>query len=337
MKITKKQKARSRWLSVGVMAIGVASAINVMAVQLNIYEVTDSERTIQVKSFSGDAQTACRIAGFTADEYAITGDSGDSGLIRTLTVEKKFPVRILVDGTVRTVETPSGTTAEILSRAGVLLGPLDETTPPANLAMTAENANGITVTRVTQRVETVRAELPYDTEKRTTSALDYGKTRVVREGIPGELEQTVLVTERDGAESARVVKSEQVLTAPQSQIVEQGTGGAVVTRGGDILRYKQVLDVKATAYSTEGWSHENKFTKIGTVCRVGAIAVDPKVIPLGTRMYVTSPDGESWIYGTAVAEDTGGAIKGNRIDLYFNTQEECVNFGVRAAKVYILA
>lgn len=67
----------------------------------------------------------------------------------------------------------------------------------------------------------------------------------------------------------------------------------------------------------------------------GRVAVDPRVIPLGTRMYIETADG-SLIYGYAVAADTGGAIKGNIVDLYFNTYQECVNFGRRAVKVYIL-
>ena len=71
-------------------------------------------------------------------------------------------------------------------------------------------------------------------------------------------------------------------------------------------------------------------TYTGTRARVGTVAVDPRVIPLGTKMYVEG-------YGYAVAEDIGGAIKGNKIDLYFNTLKEANNFGRQQRKVYILA
>ena len=67
----------------------------------------------------------------------------------------------------------------------------------------------------------------------------------------------------------------------------------------------------------------------------GVVAVDPKVIPLGTKLYIEAVDG-SWVYGYAVAGDTGGAIKGNKIDLFFNTHAECTRFGRRQAKVYVL-
>ena len=68
---------------------------------------------------------------------------------------------------------------------------------------------------------------------------------------------------------------------------------------------------------------------------MGAIAVDPTVIPLGTKMCVVSNDGQ-YVYGYCVAEDIGGGIKGNKIDLYFDTYAECWDFGVRMCTVYIL-
>lgn len=108
--------------------------------------------------------------------------------------------------------------------------------------------------------------------------------------------------------------------------------GIITTPSGEVLTYTQKLDVVATAYSCNG---EPGYTFSGTPARVGAIAVDPSVIPLGTRMYIVSNDGE-YIYGIATAEDTGGSIKGYKIDLYFNTFDECWIFGVRDCTVYIL-
>ena len=87
----------------------------------------------------------------------------------------------------------------------------------------------------------------------------------------------------------------------------------------------KVLTCKATAYHEP----EGSLTKSGTLSRVGAIAVDPSVIPLGTELYVEG-------YGYCVAEDTGGLIKGNRIDIYLDSEAECVNWGVRDVTVYIL-
>ena len=68
---------------------------------------------------------------------------------------------------------------------------------------------------------------------------------------------------------------------------------------------------------------------------MGAIAVDPNVIPLGSKLYIVSADGE-YLYGYCVAEDTGGAIKGNTVDLYYNTYDECIQFGRRDVLVYVI-
>lgn len=76
-------------------------------------------------------------------------------------------------------------------------------------------------------------------------------------------------------------------------------------------------------------------TAMGTPLRRGVVAVDPSVIPLGTKVYVVSTDG-SYVYGTAVAEDTGGAIKGNRIDLCIPSASETDAFGRRSVLVYVL-
>ena len=108
--------------------------------------------------------------------------------------------------------------------------------------------------------------------------------------------------------------------------------GFITLPSGEVLSYTQKLDCVATAYSCNG---EPGYTFSGTPARVGAIAVDPTFIPLGTRMYIHTNDGQ-YIYGIATAEDIGGSIKGNIIDLYFNTFDECWIFGIRDCTVYIL-
>ena len=67
----------------------------------------------------------------------------------------------------------------------------------------------------------------------------------------------------------------------------------------------------------------------------GVVAVDPSVIPLGTKLYIEAEDG-SWRYGYAVAGDTGGNIRGNRIDLFFDSRAEALQFGRKQARVYVL-
>ena len=107
------------------------------------------------------------------------------------------------------------------------------------------------------------------------------------------------------------------------------SSNTITTEDGEVLTYTSTMSVEATAYTGGGT------TATGTAARYGAIAVDPSVIPYGTRMYIVSDDGK-WIYGVATAEDCGGAIKGHIIDLYFDDYSTCIQFGRRNCTIYIL-
>ena len=111
-------------------------------------------------------------------------------------------------------------------------------------------------------------------------------------------------------------------------------GGTITTASGEVLTYSHTMVVEATAYTKTDAGCDD-YTSTGTLARYGAIAVDPSVIPYGTRMYIVSNDGV-YVYGIAVAEDCGGAINGTRVDLYFDTTDECFQFGRRDCTIYFL-
>lgn len=101
----------------------------------------------------------------------------------------------------------------------------------------------------------------------------------------------------------------------------------------------RVITCTATAYTSapdETWPYSGGRTATGVKCQVGVVAVDPRVIPLKSKLFIETADG-SFVYGYCSAEDTGGAIKGNKVDLAMNTKAECFNFGRRTVKVYILS
>ncbi len=105
------------------------------------------------------------------------------------------------------------------------------------------------------------------------------------------------------------------------------------------LSKARVITCTATAYTSapdETWPYSGGITATGAKCQVGVVAVDPRVIPLKSKLYIETADG-SFVYGYCSAEDTGGAIKGNKVDLAMNTKAECFNFGRRTVKVYILS
>ena len=108
----------------------------------------------------------------------------------------------------------------------------------------------------------------------------------------------------------------------------------ITTPSGEIFTYVDQLLGEATAYSCEGEINPRTFS--GTPARVGEVAVDPKFIPIGTEMFIVLQDG-SMIYGHCIAEDTGGAVKGNVIDLYVNTFADCYLVGRAPCDVYVLS
>ena len=123
--------------------------------------------------------------------------------------------------------------------------------------------------------------------------------------------------------------------AEVADIIQNGDGsGTIVLANGQQLTFNQTLDMKATAYTT-GDPGVGTITASGSTVHIGTVGVDRNQLPFGTKMYIVSNDG-AYLYGFSIAEDTGSAIRKNRIDLYFNTYEECIQFGVRNCTVYIL-
>ena len=133
-----------------------------------------------------------------------------------------------------------------------------------------------------------------------------------------------------------------------TRVVAKGTGeqvgqvsdqpligdGVIVLPTGEVLTYVRKEGFVATAYThTDAGCDE--YTSNGTRVKWGVVAVDPTVIPYGTRMFIVTNDGK-YVYGLSTAEDCGGAIQNRRLDLYMPTTEECFKFGVRDCTVYFL-
>lgn len=203
-----------------------------------------------------------------------------------------------------------------------------------NVVKNAKSAKGVTYSEITES-----ENLAYNTVKKLNSNLEAGTIVTINEGEAGKAVRTVKVKYVDGEEVSREILSEEVVKQPVDKVVEYGsknaTANSPVSTGA--LNYKRVIECNATAYdlSPEENGGYGGMTATGVPLDKGVIAVDPRVIPLGSRVYIEAIDG-SWSYGYAVAADTGGAIKGNRVDLCYRTRSECIQFGRRKCRVYIL-
>lgn len=235
-------------------------------------------------------------------------------------VRRAIPILVHADGkTIDTYIAPR-TVADALKKLGIVLGMKDKVSLALDHILKPNEQ--VRVVRVAERIETVKSEIPYQI---VSQAADFPvglPDRIVSRGSNGLQEQTVRLRLEDGKEVDREILDQRVVTAPTNQVVSRGTQTSV-SRGGETIRFKRAYVMRATAYCIPGGK-----TKTGATVRWGIVAVDPRVISLGENVYVEG-------YGKARALDTGGAIRGSRIDLYMNSPEAASSYGVRHVMVYV--
>lgn len=251
----------------------------------------------------------------------------------TIKVERAFPVAIVADGETRQVKTVACTVGELLRDCRIELGEEDIVRP--GLTQEVKPGQIVRVARVSTKQVTYREEVAPPVVERKDSSMYRGTSKTIAAGSPGLVERTALVRYEDGRIKERQVLSTKWLRQPETRIVAVGTRPPVytmVTSRGQVVRYTKMMVMTATAYDPGPEScgpNAKGITRTGHRATYGVVAVDPRVIPLYTRLYVEG-------YGFATALDTGSAIKGNRIDLCYDTYREAIMYGRRKVKVYIL-
>jgi len=257
-----------------------------------------------------------------------------------IVIHRAFEIK-LVDGTIeQNVLTAENNVKDLIDSLNIQLQEQDKIEPM--LEEPIREGDVVKITRVTREVVVETQELPFQTVFKNNNDLEKGKTQKVQDGKKGLKEVTIEILYEDGVEVAKQIVDENIVEGAVNEIVEKGTLTLVAVSRGNTRQYSQVLSMTATAYSA-GFSSTGKrpgdkyygITASGTKVGPGVVAVDPKVIPLGTKLYIESTDGTPH-YGVASAEDTGGAIKGNKIDLFFETPQEVKKFGRRTVKVYVI-
>ncbi len=307
-----------------------------------MYMINDNGQISYFQTSTTDPEDVLTEAGLTLgiDDLYTTKENGQyTGIY----VQRVQMVTVNNGGQILKIGTYGETVEQLLQRMNISLDENDEVSVPLD-TVTADGLE-VVINRMIYDVETYARALPYETVYVDDPTLAKGETRVVTAGTEGEMLCTARVTYANNVEVERELLSSQITTEAVTEVIALGTGlsdkavtgeliigdGVIITPEGDILTYTERIDVLATAYCDKG------LTAIGTQARYGAIAVDPSVIPYGTRMYIVSTDGQ-YIYGVATAEDTGHPdfICGYRIDLWYEDYDFCMQFGARDCQVYIL-
>ena len=339
----------------------IESGMEIRITRATPLSLKDGADSREIFTLSGTVQEVLAEQGITLVGSDTVVPSADTAIERGMTVEvrRAKTLEYFGDGGNLTVNTLAGTVGEMLTELGITVGELDFTEPAMDTPLT----DGMTVrlVRVMKKTVTDYKDVGYKIEEKTTSALTKGTSRIAQNGKNGVQTDTYEVTFHDEVEVSKELISSEVTKKPVNKIIEKGTaapkkkttssakststassGGTRSTAKGENFSYRKMIVCTATAYDLSYESCGKNpgdpyygITASGMKAGPGVIAVDPSVIPLGTKLYVEAADG-SWSYGYCVAGDTGSGIYGNRVDLFFNTRQEVRNFGRRTANVYIL-
>lgn len=286
--------------------------------------ICDRGKEVRVTTFGGTVGAVLEDAGIRLGPKDAV-EPGPDARVRDgmrVNISRAIRVRVINGGVEQILLTRARTVGEVLKECGIESGGPDIIAPPA--ATRVSDGTTINVTRVTSRIEEKRVPIPYATRRENTPALPRGSFRVAQAGALGEELERWQVVYHNGKEVARQLKERRIVKPPCDKVILVGMAGAVSRGAPPDLRYSRVLNMRSTAYTYTG-----RNTASGIPPSRGTAAVDPQVIPLGTRLYVEG-------YGLAQALDVGSGVKGNRIDLFFPTRSEAMAWGVRWVDVYIL-
>jgi uncharacterized protein YabE (DUF348 family) len=248
-----------------------------------------------------------------------------------IAIQRAFSLKLVVGGKEQDVWSTSTTVADFLSQQGITLNELDRVEPELKQTVTKDDV--INVIRVEKVTDVVEEPINFAIITKNDSNLEKGKQKVVSQGQEGLLSKHYEVILENGKEVSRKLVSEKKVKEKQDKVVAMGTKVIVtqVSRGESEPAGKEFY-VTSTAY-TANCSGCSGRTATGINLRanpnIKVIAVDPSVIPLGTKVYVEG-------YGYAIAADKGSAVKGYKIDVFFPSTSDAYRWGRKRVKIKIL-
>lgn len=323
--------------------------------------IADGTRTMRVEAYTGDTVgKVLEQAGVTLSEIDEVSPSLETAFWHTgkISITRNAAVTIFDNGEKTTCIVPEGTTQrEAAAAAGIRLQGedyLDHPEKPVKDGMTVQ------VNRVTYETVKKNETAKFRTVEVSDDTMKAGKRAVETEGKNGRKK----VTYREKLVNGKVVETEKlgerVTKAPVDRVVrvgtkleaekrltgvtqsgaagynrgayEPGNGSSFVDISGNRVQYRTTVTGSGTAYCEPGG-----ICSTGVPAQVGVVAVNPNVIPYGSHLFIAAAD-SSYVYGYAVAGDTGGAMLSGQavVDLYMNSESDCISFGRRNVVVYVL-
>lgn len=315
-----------------------------------VFKITDMTRIVTIRE-GNDVQTCYTMdttpqevlkqSGIVLTAYDTVDFTGFEGKLGEISITRAFPVNIRCDGKHLIQMVTGGTIADVLQAAKITLGEHDLVNLPLEHA--AEENDEVVITRQRFVTRHEEIELPYETLSIPSSLLKPGEQKVLTAGesglridsysqmfIDGNPEEEYLL----GKDTIKEPVTEEILTGFASRPVSPLEFNVPFDENGEPSQYVKVLRSQRSAgYSASPGAK----TASGRSAAVGHVAVNPKVIPYGTRLFIQSSD-QKFVYGYAVAADTGTALAQGIIDvdLFYASYDESVLNGIRAVDIYIL-
>lgn len=341
-------RRRNIFLYVIAIAVPVIFLLTMLSQRVfaqNTFVITDGDQVIVHTTYASDPAMALDEAGIEADPGEYYTTQSEEG-VYDITVTRNDTVTVLVGGEELSVLIQDDSVGALLNRAGIPTG--EGYTVSCDLAAVPEDGMTIAVDHTVTNEEVYTVEIPYKVYSVNDPYLPDGEEEIIKAGVVGQELHTADVEYRNAEEISRTVKSREQIRASQAQIVAVGTGelvgaaeempligdGVIVLPSGEVLTYYAQDTFTATAY-TQYDAGCDTITACGTPVRWGVVAVDPSVVPYGTRMFIIDADGD-FVYGIGTAEDCGSAIQGKELDLYMPTLDEAFDYGRQPVTVYFL-
>lgn len=304
---------------------------------------------------AGTVEQVLDMAGIKLGKYDSVNENKDSLITKDMfiVVSRAVKVKVIADGKEKSYKTPENTVSQFLESVNIKLGKYDKVSP--SLDSKIKKNMTIRIKRVEYKTVEKEETIEYQTVTMKTDELFLGHTEMLQKGVNGKQKAYYKQKYVDGElVSEKLIKTEVTknpifafclkgtkvrplsetgyMTAKNGVISELApTVDIELDENGRPKKYKKLITGKATAYCT------GTTTATGQRAMPGRVAVNPKQIPYGTKMYIVSADGK-YVYGYCEASDTGGfARKGTAtVDLFMRSYDACIQFGRRTVEIYIL-
>ncbi|WP_407723345.1 G5 domain-containing protein [Ruminococcus sp. JL13D9] len=248
-------------------------------------------------------------------------------------------VSLTADGKTQNVLLPYGKVGESIILAGIRLSQDDILSVDCNTKV--DDISELSIKRVIYKNVSVTEAVPFESKKENSDEIDLGDSKLKTKGVDGEKLVTKRVKYIDGEKDDEKVISEKITKKPVDEVTLVGTKGAASAGGagtftdenGVKVSYSYKLTGSGTAYTAPAGA----LTASGHEVYEGGVAVNPALIPYGSKLYIETTDG-IFSYGYATAIDTGGALMDGSaiVDLFYFSLDDCYSFGRRDVNVYVL-